>query len=110
MNYRYLYDPQNGMDIYEKYFDENANDIISNWALFHLQRHSDHHANATRSYQSLRHFPDLPSLPNGYFGMFIMAYIPWLWFYVMDKRLISVTNGDFDSLNLLDCVPYDTLT
>jgi len=79
----------------------NSNHIFSNWALFHLQRHSDHHANATRSYQSLRHFPDLPSLPNGYFGMFIMAYIPWLWFYVMDKRLISVTNGDLDSLNLL---------
>lgn len=79
----------------------NSNHIFSNWALFHLQRHSDHHANATRSFQSLRHFPHLPSLPNGYFGMFILAYIPWLWFTVMDKRLVEVTHGDIEALNLL---------
>jgi alkane 1-monooxygenase len=79
----------------------NSNHIFSNWALFHLQRHSDHHANATRSYQSLRHFDDVPSLPSGYFGMFVLAYIPWLWFRVMDKRLIAVTQGDINSLNIL---------
>lgn len=38
----------------------NSNHVFSNWALFHLQRHSDHHANAIRSYQSLRHFNGLP--------------------------------------------------
>ncbi|KZX83427.1 alkane 1-monooxygenase [Oleiphilus sp. HI0009] len=79
----------------------NSNHIFSNWALFHLQRHSDHHANATRAYQSLRHFDDLPSLPNGYFGMFPVAYIPWLWFKVMDKRLIEVVDGDLDRINIL---------
>ena len=80
----------------------NSNHVFSNWALFHLQRHSDHHANATRSYQSLRHFEHLPSLPNGYFGMFLIAYVPWLWFFVMDKRLVAVTAGELDSINLLD--------
>ncbi len=79
----------------------NSNHIFSNWALFHLQRHSDHHANATRSYQSLRHFDNLPSFPNGYFGMFPVAYIPWLWFKVMDKRLIDVTGGDINKINIL---------
>ena len=79
----------------------NSNHIFSNWVLFHLQRHSDHHANATRSYQSLRHFDHLPTLPNGYFGMFILAYVPWLWFWVMDKRLIKVTQGKIDCINLL---------
>ncbi|MDN3651852.1 alkane 1-monooxygenase [Thalassotalea ponticola] len=79
----------------------NSNHVFSNWALFNLQRHSDHHANASRSYQSLRHFADLPSLPNGYFGMFVIAYIPWFWFKVMDKRLIEVTKGNLDQLNIL---------
>jgi len=79
----------------------NSNHIFSNWALFHLQRHSDHHANATRSYQSLRHFEDLPSFPNGYFGMFPVAYIPWLWFKVMDKRLVNVVDGDLSRMNIL---------
>ncbi|HAG46882.1 MAG TPA: alkane 1-monooxygenase, partial [Gammaproteobacteria bacterium] len=32
----------------------NSNHIMSNLILFHLQRHSDHHAHPTRSYQSLR--------------------------------------------------------
>ena len=54
----------------------NSNHIFSNWALFHLQRHSDHHAHPLRRYQSLRHFENLPSLPSGYFGMFSIAYIP----------------------------------
>jgi len=80
----------------------NSNHIFSNWALFHLQRHSDHHANATRSYQSLRHFSGLPTLPSGYFGMYVVAYIPLLWFKVMDKRLLKVTDGDFEKINVLE--------
>lgn len=79
----------------------NSNHIFSNWALFHLQRHSDHHANATRSYQSLRHFSGLPTLPSGYFGMYVVAYFPWLWFKVMDKRLLQVTGGDLAKINML---------
>jgi alkane 1-monooxygenase len=47
----------------------NSNHILSNLVLFHLERHSDHHTYPQRRYQSLRHFDDLPSLPNGYFGM-----------------------------------------
>ena len=34
----------------------NANHLASNLLLFHLERHSDHHAYATRRYQSLRHY------------------------------------------------------
>src|SRR3546814_1687374 len=54
----------------------NSNHIASNLILFHLQRHSDHHAHPTRSYQSLRDFKGLPELPTGYPGMFFMAMIP----------------------------------
>jgi alkane 1-monooxygenase len=43
----------------------NSNHIYSNLVLFHLERHSDHHANPLRRYQSLRHFDEAPQLPNG---------------------------------------------
>ena len=86
----------------EPHHSWNSNHILSNLALFHLERHSDHHANPLRRYQSLRHYDDLPRLPNGYFGMYVMAYIPWLWFFVMDKRLMNLphVDGDLDNVNI----------
>jgi len=77
----------------------NSNHLVSNWALFHLQRHSDHHAHATRRYQALRTFPNLPQLPTGYFGMFLLSYVPPLFFKVMDKRLLALVNGDLNRIN-----------
>ena len=77
----------------------NSNHVASNWALFHLQRHSDHHAHATRRYQSLRTFANLPQLPSGYFGMFVLAYVPSLWFRVMDARLLKLVDGDTERIN-----------
>ena len=80
----------------------NANHTYTNLVLFQLERHSDHHANAARRYQSLRHFPDLPQLPSGYFGMFPLAYVPPLWFKVMDPRLLALPHirGDFGRINV----------
>lgn len=80
----------------------NANHLVTNLALFHLQRHSDHHANPSRRYQSLRHFEDLPQLPSGYFGMFPLAYVPPLWFRVMDARLLALpqVRGDLTRVNI----------
>ncbi len=78
----------------------NSNHIFSNWALFHLQRHSDHHAHPLRRYQSLRHFENLPRLPSGYFGMFTVAYIPPLWRYVMDERLLARVGRNAAHINL----------
>jgi alkane 1-monooxygenase len=72
----------------------NSNSLVSNWVLFHLQRHADHHANAARRYQALRHFDEAPQLPTGYFGMFLLAYVPPLWFRVMDPRLVAAVEGD----------------
>lgn len=80
----------------------NANFIFSNIALFHLERHSDHHANPTRRYQSLRNFEDIPQLPNGYYGMYLLAYVPWLWYKVMDKRVLELPHirGDLSKVNI----------
>ncbi|WP_019142362.1 alkane 1-monooxygenase [Noviherbaspirillum massiliense] len=77
----------------------NSNQLFSNWAVFHLQRHSDHHAHPLRRYQSLRHFEDVPQLPNGYFGMFPISYIPPLWFRMMDRRLVEAVKGDPERIN-----------
>jgi len=77
----------------------NSNHKVTNWMLFHLQRHSDHHAHAARRYQSLRHFPGVPSLPNGYFGMFMLAYFPPLFFRVMDPRLLTAVGRDASKIN-----------
>lgn len=80
----------------------NANHVVSNLALFHLQRHSDHHAYPSRRYQSLRNFENLPQLPSGYFGMFPVAYIPPLWFKVMNPRLLALPHvqGDLRKINI----------
>jgi alkane 1-monooxygenase len=79
----------------------NSNHIMSNLILFNLQRHSDHHANATRRYQSLRNFDNLPQLPSGYPLMFAIAYIPPLWFAIMDRRVVEWADGDMSKLNVL---------
>lgn len=78
----------------------NSNHVFSNWALFHLQRHSDHHAHPLRRYQSLRHFDDVPQLPIGYFGMFTLAYVPPLWRRVMDPRLLAQVGRDAAHINI----------
>jgi alkane 1-monooxygenase len=78
----------------------NANHIATNVILFHLQRHSDHHANPTRRYQSLRNFEGLPELPSGYPAMFALAYIPWAWRRVMDHRVLTWAHGDLSKINI----------
>jgi alkane 1-monooxygenase len=80
----------------------NTNHIVSNLMTLHLQRHSDHHANPMRPYQSLRDFADIPRLPNGYTGMFGLAAIPPLWFRVMDPKTMAWAGGDVSKLNLRD--------
>lgn len=65
----------------------NADYRLTGWFLIELGRHSDHHANAMRRYQTLRTFPDVPQMPTGYGGMVMLAMIPPLWFRVMDPHL-----------------------
>jgi alkane 1-monooxygenase len=78
----------------------NANHLASNLLLFHLERHSDHHAWPARHYQSLRHFEHVPQLPSGYFGMFLLSYVPPLWRRVMDPRVLGWVDGDLNRVNV----------
>ena len=65
----------------------NANQLVSNFFLFQLQRHSDHHLNAIRRYQVLKHYDESPQLPHGYPTMIILALFPPIWFRMMNPRL-----------------------
>jgi alkane 1-monooxygenase len=78
----------------------NSNNVASNVLLYHLQRHSDHHANPTRRYQALRHVEEAPQLPTGYAGMIVLAWIPPLWRRVMDPRLLEHYGGDVTRANI----------
>lgn len=72
----------------------NSNYLLTNMGLFHLQRHSDHHAFPQRRYQVLRHYDQAPQLPTGYAGMYVLALIPPLWFRVMNPRVAAYYKGE----------------
>ena len=78
----------------------NSNNIATNVLLYHLQRHSDHHANPTRRYQTLRDFQESPVLPTGYAGMIVLALLPPVWRRVMDPRVLAHFDGDLSRANL----------
>ncbi|AXL49453.1 alkane 1-monooxygenase [Paraburkholderia caffeinilytica] len=78
----------------------NSNRIVTNLFLYQLQRHADHHANPTRSYQALRHFDGAPQLPSGYATMIMLAYVPPLWFRVMNPRVVAHYQGNMAQSNI----------
>lgn len=78
----------------------NSNHLATNVFLYHLQRHSDHHAYPTRSFQTLRNFDGLPRLPSGYAGMILAAYLPPLWFRLMDPKVVAHFQGDMRKANI----------
>jgi len=78
----------------------NSNNIATNVLLYHLQRHSDHHANPTRRYQTLRDFEESPVLPTGYAGMIVLAAVPAIWRRVMDQRVVDHFGGDVSLANI----------
>lgn len=59
----------------------------SNYLLFKLQRHADHHMHPQRRYQSLRVHQESPQLPSGYPMMVLLALVPAAWFRTIDRRI-----------------------
>jgi len=54
----------------------NSNAWMSSTILYHLTRHSDHHAEGGKPFWRLRPLPEAPMLPVGYMGMLIIALVP----------------------------------
>lgn len=66
----------------------NSDHVIGRALLFELSRHSDHHYKPAKKYPTLQHLDASPQMPTGYPGMMIMAFIPPLWFRIMNKRVV----------------------
>jgi alkane 1-monooxygenase len=62
---------------------------FSNYLVFQLQRHADHHSHPTRAFSNLRTAVDAPNLPLGYPLLIGMAMVPTLWRKVMDPRVTA---------------------
>jgi len=67
----------------------NSEHPLGRILLYELTRHSDHHYQASRPYQTLRFQPASPQMPTGYPGMMLLATVPPLWFRVMNKRVLG---------------------
>ncbi|MGN2637145.1 alkane 1-monooxygenase [Nocardia takedensis] len=78
----------------------NSDRLVTNVFLFHLQRHSDHHAHPGRRYQTLRSCEQAPQLPAGYATMVLVAAVPPLWRAVMDHRVLNHYGGDLSLANV----------
>ena len=65
----------------------NSNHVIGRAVLFELSRHSDHHFKADRPYQLVETSDDSPVMPTGYPGMMVLAFIPPLFFKIMNHRV-----------------------
>ncbi len=92
--------PDGGYERCQPEHSWNSNRRVTNLFLYQLQRHADHHANPSRSYQSLRHFDTAPELPAGYATMILAAYVPPLWFCIMNHRVKAHYHGDLRLANL----------
>ena len=64
-----------------------SNYRLSRYILVELTRHPDHHFTASRPYQSLKSYDDAPTLPSGYFVCFLLATNPFIWKWIMKRRL-----------------------
>ena len=65
----------------------NSDHIIGRVLLFELSRHSDHHFNGSKHYQTLLSLPQSPQMPTGYPGMMLFSLITPLWFRYMNPKV-----------------------
>lgn len=62
---------------------------LTNWLLYNLPRHADHHLRPGERYQVLTVPEGVPKLPWGYTTAFTVALIPPLWFRIMNPRALA---------------------
>lgn len=74
-------------EIVQPWHSWNSNHVLGRIMLYELTRHSDHHYKATRKYQVLRHFDKSPQLPYGYPASIVLAFMPKIWFRMMNPRV-----------------------
>ncbi|MFO7745318.1 MAG: alkane 1-monooxygenase [Psychroflexus sp.] len=65
----------------------NSNHLLGRILLYELTRHSDHHYRANKNYQLLDYYSTSPELPYGYPTSILIAFIPPLWFAIMNPKV-----------------------
>ncbi len=80
----------------------NAPHRISNYALFKLQRHSDHHENPLKPYHLLATYDEAPTLPQGYGICIVVALLPSIWYKVMNPLVELQAKNQKPSKEILD--------
>ena len=79
---------QNGR--YERFTDLhswNSRHISANWSTFNLGLHAEHHQSASKHYPLLSQEEKAIEMPANYSVMLMMALIPPIWFFVMDRKI-----------------------
>ncbi len=80
--------------VYERYGAQHAWDSrfrFSNWLLFNLPNHANHHLRPGRRHDELIFEVEAPRLPVGYALAVVLAVFPPLWFRVVDPHLPAAT-------------------
>jgi alkane 1-monooxygenase len=67
----------------------NAPQALQNIFLFKLQRHSDHHENPLKPYQSLCSYETSPQLPCGYGVCILASLFSSVWFSIIDPLALQ---------------------
>ncbi len=65
----------------------SSNFRLSNYLMFELQRHADHHVRPGAPFATLGDQAESPMLPGSYPMMIMLALVPVAWFRVMHPRL-----------------------
>ena len=79
---------QNGR--YERFTDLhswNSRHISANWSTFNLGLHAEHHQSASKHYPLLSQEEKAIEMPANYSVMLMMALIPPIWFFIMNRKI-----------------------
>ena len=80
-------DRYESVEFYHSWDNDNC---ISNWILFRLGRHADHHKLPYKEYQYLVPIMNSPQLITGYPGCALLCLVPPLWFKIMNPRVEQI--------------------
>ena len=75
---------------YERFTDHhswNSRHISANWSTFNLGLHAEHHQSASKHYPLLSQEEKVIEMPANYSVMLMMALVPPIWFFVMNRKI-----------------------
>ncbi len=80
-------DSNGKLEPYTDRFTWECSFIFSNFLFLNLPRHAHHHDHQAIEYWKLKHRPEAPQLPYGYFVMMLCVLCPPLFFKIMNPRV-----------------------